>query len=87
MSRYVPVPLTTVGRPTCIERAGEDRTAHVYADAILGTMALLKDPTRRALARWGGALVDLGVTGDALREGYGAGYAAALEEFTDRSAV
>jgi glycosyltransferase involved in cell wall biosynthesis len=68
-------------REHMLERAREERTAHVYADAILGTMALLADPTRRALARWGGALVDLGVTETDLREGYGTSYAAALEEF------
>jgi len=68
-------------REHMLEQAREDRTAHVYADAILGTMRLLADPTRRALARWGGALVDLGVTEDALREGYGTSYAAALQEF------
>ena len=64
-----------------MRRAERERTARVYADAILGTMALLADPTRRALARWGSALVDLGVTDDALSEGYGTSYAAALEEF------
>jgi glycosyltransferase involved in cell wall biosynthesis len=68
-------------REHMLEQAREDRTAHVYADAILGTMGLLADPGRRALARWGGALVDLGVTEGDLREGYGAAYAAALQEF------
>jgi glycosyltransferase involved in cell wall biosynthesis len=68
-------------REHMLEQAREDRTAHVYADAILGTMGLLADPGRRALARWGGALVDLGVTDGDLREGYGAAYAAALQEF------
>ena len=53
-----------------------------YAEAIDGTLALLRDPTRRALARWGGALVDLGVTEEHLREGYGLSYARALDEFT-----
>lgn len=60
----------------------EDRTAHVYADALGGTLALLADPARRALSRWGGALADLGVTEDHLRAGYGASYARALDEFT-----
>jgi glycosyltransferase involved in cell wall biosynthesis len=72
-------------REHMLEQAREDRTAHVYADAILGTMALLADPGRRALARWGGALVDLGVTEGDLREGYGAAYAAALQEFEPAS--
>jgi glycosyltransferase involved in cell wall biosynthesis len=58
-----------------------ETTANVYAEAIEGTLALLRDPTRRALARWGGALVDLGVTEQDLAEGYGLSYARALEEF------
>ena len=72
-------------REHMLEQGREDRTAHVYADAILGTMRLLADPGRRALARWGGALVDLGVTESDLREGYGAAYAAALQEFEPAS--
>jgi hypothetical protein len=53
----------------------------VYAEAMDATMALLWDPARRALARWGGALVDLGITEDGLSEGYGMAYARALDEF------
>ena len=45
-------------------------------------MRLLWDPARRALARWGGALVDLGITEEGLAEGYGMSYARALDEFT-----
>jgi hypothetical protein len=45
------------------------------------TIALLWDPARRALARWGGALVDLGITEEGLSEGYGMAYARALDEF------
>jgi hypothetical protein len=71
-------------RAHMLEQARSEATAHGYASAIDGTMALLADPTRRALARWGGALVDLGVTEDALGEGYGVSYARALEEFTAR---
>ena len=58
-----------------------ERTAHVYAEAIEGTLGLLADPTRRALSRWAGALADLGITEEGLRAGYGAGYARALDEF------
>jgi glycosyltransferase involved in cell wall biosynthesis len=58
-----------------------ERTAHVYAEAIEGTLLLLADPTRRALSRWAGALADLGITEEDLRAGYGAGYARALDEF------
>jgi glycosyltransferase involved in cell wall biosynthesis len=61
--------------------AESEATAHVYAEAMDATMALLWDPARRALARWGGALVDLGITEDGLSEGYGMAYARALDEF------
>lgn len=64
------------------ELARTDATARVYAEAIEGTLALLRDPARRALARWGGALVDLGVTEEALALGYGVSYARALEELS-----
>jgi len=53
--------------------------------ALDGTLALLNDPTRRALARWGGALVDLGVTEETLAEGYGLSYARALDDFATPS--
>jgi len=67
------------------ELARGDRTARVYAEAIEGTLALLADPTRRALARWAGALTDLGVTEEHLARGYGVPYARALDEFTTSS--
>ncbi len=63
------------------ELARSDATARVYARAIDGTLALLADPTRRALARWAGALVDLGITEADLELGYGVSYARALAEF------
>jgi hypothetical protein len=63
------------------ELARTEATARVYAEAIEGTLALLRDPTRRALARWGGALVDLGITEEHLERGYGVSYARALDEF------
>jgi glycosyltransferase involved in cell wall biosynthesis len=62
--------------------ASSEATAHVYAEAMDATMRLLWDPARRALARWGGALVDLGITEEGLAEGYGMSYARALDEFT-----
>jgi hypothetical protein len=62
------------------ELARTEATARAYAKAIDGTLALLRDPTRRVLARWGGALVDLGVTEETLAEGYGASYARALDD-------
>jgi glycosyltransferase involved in cell wall biosynthesis len=60
-------------------RRGE--TANGYVRAIEDTLSLLADPTRRALARWGGALADLGVTEETLAEGYGLSYARALDDF------
>jgi glycosyltransferase involved in cell wall biosynthesis len=71
-------------REHVLAQAGAEETARVYAEAIDGTLELLRDPTRRALARWGGALVDLGVTEEDLRAGYGVGYARALQELTPR---
>ena len=67
------------------ELARSEATAHVYAEAIDATLDLLLDPARRALARWGGALVDLGVTEDDLADGYGLSYARALDEFRPAS--
>ncbi|HEX9123960.1 MAG TPA: glycosyltransferase, partial [Actinomycetota bacterium] len=63
------------------EQSRDDRTAHVYAEAIEGTLGLLRDPSRRALARWAGGLADIGVTEDHLDRDYGLGYARALDEF------
>ena len=42
---------------------------------------LLCVSARGALARWGGALVDLGITEEGLAEGDGMSYARALVEF------
>jgi glycosyltransferase involved in cell wall biosynthesis len=67
--------------------ARTEATAHGYAAAIDGTLALLRDPTRRVLARWGGALVDLGVTEATLAEGYGLSYARALDDFATPTSV
>ena len=61
-------------------RADPGATARAYASAIEATLALVADPARRALARWAGALADLGVTEADLREGAGSAYARALDE-------
>jgi glycosyltransferase involved in cell wall biosynthesis len=74
-------------RQHVLAQASAETTATVYAEAIEATLALLRDPTRRALARWGGALVDLGVTEQDLAEGYGVAYARALDEFTPEAAA
>jgi glycosyltransferase involved in cell wall biosynthesis len=78
----------SAARDHVAELARTEATARGYAAAIDGTLALLRDPTRRALARWGGALVDLGVTEETLARGYGLSYARALDDFaTPASAV
>jgi glycosyltransferase involved in cell wall biosynthesis len=74
--------LGAAARAHVVELARADATARVYAEAIDGTLALLSDPARRALGRWGGALVDLGVTEEDLARGYGLSYARALDGFT-----
>ncbi|MEX2274186.1 MAG: glycosyltransferase family 4 protein [Actinomycetota bacterium] len=60
-----------------------EATARGYQDAIEATLELTGDPARVAMARWGGALADVGVDDDLVRdEGFGVSYAEALEEFT-----
>ena len=58
-----------------------DATARGYEEAIDATLRLALDPGRRALARWAGALADLGVTDRHLDQGFGLSYPRALEEF------
>ncbi len=60
-----------------------EATARGYGSAIEATLELIGDPVRTALARWAGALADIGVDDEpVLREGYGLSYAEAFEEFT-----
>jgi glycosyltransferase involved in cell wall biosynthesis len=65
--------------------AGGDATGRAYEEAIDSTLALVDDPVRSAVARWGAALVDLGVSEEMLRSGYGVDYARRLEDFTRSS--
>jgi hypothetical protein len=77
------------GRRSLGERAREhmrglargDATARGYERAILETLGLLKDPARQALARWAGALLDCGVSEEAMHEGFGLSYMQALSGF------
>jgi glycosyltransferase involved in cell wall biosynthesis len=62
-----------------------EATARGYADAIDRTLALVRDPARKAVARWSGALADLGVDESMLARGYGLSYARAMETFTQTS--
>ena len=65
--------------------ASTDATAHAYEEAIDRTLALVQDPARRALARWAGALVDMGLNETDLDRGYGTAYARALAGFAERT--
>lgn len=67
------------------ELARAEATAFGYARAIEETLALVKDPARRALSRWAGALADIGVDAELVRRGYGLSYARNLDVFTRSS--
>jgi glycosyltransferase involved in cell wall biosynthesis len=58
-----------------------DATTRGYERAITETLALVRDPARKALAIWGKSLVDIGITEDEVAEGYGAAYGRALRSF------
>lgn len=70
------------GRRHVEELRRTDATTRGYVEAIEGTLALVRDPARRALARWAGALADLGLTEEDLAEGHGLSYVRALETFS-----
>lgn len=58
-----------------------EATAHGYAEAIEATARLVHDPVGAPMARWARSLVEIGVTEDGLRRGWGGRYARALESF------
>jgi glycosyltransferase involved in cell wall biosynthesis len=58
----------------------DDRTAHGYEEAIEGTLELLADPRRLALARWARALSDFEIGREQLDAGWGMSYVSALQE-------
>ncbi|HEX7248013.1 MAG TPA: glycosyltransferase, partial [Actinomycetota bacterium] len=58
-----------------------EAAARGYERAITETLALVRDPARKALAIWGRALVDAGITEELVSEGYGLDYARALGSF------
>lgn len=62
-----------------------DATAHGYAEAIVATRAILRDPTGPTMARWARSLVEIGVRERELELGYGVRYARALESFKGTS--
>jgi len=56
------------------------KAASLYLDAIERVLALEADPARIALARWAGALRQIGVAPHHVERGFGVGYADALAE-------
>lgn len=69
-----------------MKRLGDsEATARGYAAAIEATLELVRDPARKAYARWSGALADMGVDEEALANGFGLSYARAMESFKQRS--
>jgi glycosyltransferase involved in cell wall biosynthesis len=65
--------------------AAREAAAHGYAEAIEATMRVVDDPVGVNMRRWADALADLGVTETELADGYGLGFARALESFTHPS--
>lgn len=63
------------------QRRISDATAHGYAAAIDQTLALVRDPGRKAMALWGRSLADVGITEAMVAEGYGMDYARAMRSF------
>jgi glycosyltransferase involved in cell wall biosynthesis len=59
-----------------------EATARGYEDAIERTLALVRDPARKALAIWGSALVDFGIGEDMVAQGFGMEYVRALASFS-----
>lgn len=64
-----------------------EATARGYERAITDTLALVRDPARKAMAIWGKSLVDAGITEEMVAEGYGMEYARALRSFQPGSEV
>ena len=64
-----------------------EATAHGYERAITQTLALVRDPARKAMAIWGKSLVDAGITERMVAEGFGMEYARALGSFEPGSEV
>ena len=66
------------------EELAPARTAAVYLDAIAGVVALEADPARTVLARWAGALREIGVAPHHVERGFGIAYADALAQMRSR---
>lgn len=63
--------------------AREGATAAAYDEAVESTLAVLADPSRGALSRWAGALLDVGATPERTAMGFGLRYAEAVREFEE----
>lgn len=59
-----------------------EATARGYAEAIDATLRLVTDPAETVGSAWARRLVEIGVTEDLVRTGYGVRYARALREVT-----
>lgn len=62
--------------------ARSEEVARGYAEAIDATLRLATDPAERVEAAWARRLVEIGVTEDLVRSGYGVEYARALRDVT-----
>ena len=62
-------------------RLERDPLSPIETQAIEASLALVGDPAHKAMAIWGKALADMGVTEDDLVAGAGMEYARALETF------
>lgn len=62
--------------------ARSEEVARGYAEAIDATLRLATDPAERVEAAWARRLVEIGVTEDLVRSGYGVDYARALRDVT-----
>jgi glycosyltransferase involved in cell wall biosynthesis len=62
--------------------ARSEDVARGYADAIDATLRVATDPAERVGAAWARRLVEIGVTEDLVRSGYGVEYARALRDVT-----
>jgi hypothetical protein len=58
--------------------------AAALGEVVEWTVAMVRHPVRRALARWAAALADCGVTVETLALGYGRRYAGVVEAIGDR---
>jgi hypothetical protein len=66
-----------------LARCTPEAAADVYTQAVAETIALLDDPVRSALSRWGSGLAECGATIDLARQGLGARFADEIAALAD----